>query len=343
VIPAAFADAPVAARAMHLPHLRPLNRRGTDHLMAPIRILVILFIAAALTAPAGAADVVFPTGSRMGLAPPPAMTVSKNFFGFEDRDNKVAIVIVPLPAEAYGEIEQSISSESLARQGLTLEGREDVTLGFGKGLLVRSRQELDHTQVHKWILVAGLPEMTAVVTAQVPDDARKTYSDETIRAALMSLSVRPTVPNNEQLSLLPFKVTELAGFRIGGLLAGRAVILTDGPPGKDPTHLITHIVVAIAPGGPTLPTDREPFARDLFTTIPNIGDVRLISAEPLRIGNQQGYQIMARAKDPTGADITVVQWLRFGSGLYMQMIGVSPSDSWLKAYARFRQVRDGID
>jgi hypothetical protein len=53
---------------------------------------------------------------------------------------------------------------------------------------------------------------------------------------------------------------------------------------------------------------------------------------------------VATAKDArTGADVTVVQWLRFGGGAYLHMIGVAPTDAWVASYARFRQVRDGIE
>lgn len=310
--------------------------------MMLIRILLLL-IAATLVSPAGAADVVFPIGSRIGLAPPPGMVRSQSFFGFEDRDNKVAIIIVPLPPEAHSEIVRSTEADALQRQGLTFEKREDLSLSFGKAALVIGRQEVENVKLHKWIVVAGTPEITVVVTAQVPDDARNAYPDDVLRASLTSLAVRPTVPVEEQLSLLPFKVTELAGFHVGGLLAGRAVMLNDAAPGTPAAFVDTHIVIAIAPGGPTLPADREPFARDVFAAIPNIGDVRFVSSEPLRIGNQQGHQIMARAKDAMGADVTVVQWLRFGGGAYMQMVGTAPTVDWLKAYARFRQVRDGIE
>jgi hypothetical protein len=53
---------------------------------------------------------------------------------------------------------------------------------------------------------------------------------------------------------------------------------------------------------------------------------------------------MATGKDnASGTDVTIVQWLRFGNGAYMQMVGVAPTDAWTQAYARFREVRDGID
>ena len=88
------------------------------------------------------------------------------------------------------------------------------------------------------------------------------------------------------------------------------------------------MVVAVAPGGPAQAGDRDGFARDVFSAIPNLKDVRIVSSEPLRMGMQQGHQIMATGKDnATGTDVTIVQWLRFGNGAYMQMVGVAPTDS----------------
>ena len=152
------------------------------------------------------------------------------------------------------------------------------------------------------------------------------------------------MPAEEQLSLLPFRVGELAQFRIGGVIPGRAVMLTDSPSDELGPDVDAHIVVAVAPGGPGQAANRDVFARDLFATIPNLKDVHINSAEPLRIGGQPGHQVMAVGKDArTGSDVNVVQWLRFGSGAYIHMIGVARSGAWIPSYARFRQVRDGID
>jgi len=311
--------------------------------MTYIRLLLLL-AALAVTAQARAADVVFPPGSRVGIAPPAGMTLSQNFFGFEDRANSVAIMIVALPAEAYADIEKTTDAETLKKQGVTFEKREELSLPTGKAFLVTGRQQVEQLKLRKWIVVASASDLTAIVTVQIPDEASSAYSDDVVRTALASIAVRASVPVEEQLSLLPFRVGELAGFRIGGLLAGRAVMLTDAPPEATGPTSDPHIVVAIAPGGPSQAADREAFARDVFSTIPNLKDVRIMSAEPLRIGGQQGHQIMAQGKDnATGGEVTIVQWLRFGGGAYMQLIGVAPKEAWTPAYARFRQVRDGIE
>ena len=120
---------------------------------------------------------------------------------------------------------------------------------------------------------------------------------------------------------------------------GQAMANPGAMRGTDP-----HLLVAVAPGSPPAADNRDAFARDVFATIPNLKDVRISTSESLRIGGLQGHQIMATAKDAaSGSDITVVQWLRFGSGGYLHLIGVAPSKDWTQAYARFRSVRDGID
>ncbi len=192
--------------------------------MAQLRWLLILLLA--LSAPARAADVVFPPGSRIGIAPPPGMTPSRSFFGFEDREHQAIIFLVPLPAKAYDEIERSTRTEVLQQKGMTVETREDLSLPAGKGVLVIARQQIDNTNLRKWFVVAEMPDLTAVATAQFPDDATSVYPDAAVRASLTSLAARATVPVDEQLGLLPFKVGELAEFRVGGIVSGRALMLT---------------------------------------------------------------------------------------------------------------------
>ena len=313
--------------------------------MVPRIILIVLALAVGAV-PAAAADVAYPPGSRIGLAPPPGMVTSKNFFGYEDAENNAAIILLALPPQAYADLDKSITADTLKQQGLTFETREDMPLSTGKAFLVLAHHEVEKVTIRKWILVAASSSLTALVTVQIPEAAQALYPDAAIRASLATLAIRNTVPVEEQLSLLPFKVGELAGFRVGGIVPGRALMLGDAATDAPGMGTITepHIFVAISPGGPVQTGDRDAFARDVFATIPNIRDVRITTSEPLRIGGQQGHQILADAKDPTGAaGLTVVQWLRFGGGAYLQMVGIARAEAWKDAYPRFRSVRDGID
>ena len=74
-------------------------------------IFRIAFVAG--VTPAEAADVVFPTGSLIGIAPPSGLKTTRRFIGFEDASNKVAITMVALPRDGYAELEKSTG---MARQ-----------------------------------------------------------------------------------------------------------------------------------------------------------------------------------------------------------------------------------
>ena len=319
--------------------------------MNRLAALFAVLVLVAFAPPALADEVVYPVGSRVGLAPPPGMTTSENFYGYEDRANQVGIVMVPLPPDAYAELERTIGPEGLEKQGLTLESREPITLSTGKAFLVIGRQEIDKVWIRKLILVASLPMATVLVTTQIPETVRDRYPDAVIRTALRSLTLRPTVPVEEQLAMVPFKVGEMAGFKVAGVIPGRAIMLgepvdeaTAAAPAPGSRPIAPHIFVAVAPGGPAQTADREAFARDVFGSVPNLKGIRVTGSESLRINNQQGHQIMATAQDATtGADLTVVQWLRFGGGAYLQLVGIARTDAWREAYQRFRSVRDGIE
>jgi hypothetical protein len=71
-------------------------------------------------------------------------------------------------------------------------------------------------------------------------------------------------------------------------------------------------------------------------------DLRIVSSESIRIGNQQGHEIVAQSKDErTGDELMVVQWLRFGTGGLLQMLGIARKDQWGDALPRMRAIRDG--
>ena len=297
-----------------------------------------------LVLPAAAADIVDPPGSRVGLTPAPGLRASTDFPGFEDRQHNVAILLSLLPSDAFAELERADSAELVKKQGAELESRETLTLPAGKGLLVIGSKDVSGTRMHTWLLAVAASDATLLVTAQIPDPAKETYPDEAVRSALTSVALRAEVPVDEQLGLLPFKLGELAGFKVGGVVPGRAVMLAD--PAKDPAvkAIEPHIIVAVEPGAPAQASGRDDFARQVFDGIPGLKDVHITASEPQRIGGQPGHEIMASAKDPaTDADVTIVQWMRFGNGGYLHLLGVAPAGDWTQAYQRFRSVRDGIE
>lgn len=378
--------------------------------------LAVLLLSLVVAMPSRAAEPAFPPGSRIGLVPPTGMVISDAFAGFADPEKNAAILIATLPAAAYSQLDKTLDTEELRKQGISLEKREPMRLDAGKGFLLTGRQVAGKERYRKWLLVLASGDITALVSVQVPE-SDTAYPNNIVRTALATLAVRQKVPEQEQLGLLPFTVGDLAGFRVDAVLPGRALVLSaaaaetpkdtskeseeapkepkeakdskeapkdtskeapkepkdakdskDGPKetskeeskapkeAKDSKEAAkdsskeaaarsfdARLLIAAAPGGPAEADDRGSFARTSFAEIGGIRDVRITMSEPLRIGGQSGYQTMAEAKDTrSGADVMVVQWLRFGSGGFLQMTGIARADAWTSTLSRLRAVRDSV-
>ncbi len=304
--------------------------------------VVLLAIWAALASlSAAGAEPAFPPGSQVGLEPPAGLKPSTQFSGFEDSERKAAITILDLPGRAYAEIERTVFAQN--QSGLADAKRESFPFANGVGILITGRASENGVTVHRWSLLAtaaggAVADLTTLINVAVPEPAIAVYSDAGIRKALASVTFRP-IPIQEQLGMMPFKLNELAGFRIMRVLREGAVILTDGP--SDDLDTQPYVIVSVGRGGPAAPGDPGRFARDLLASAP-LRNVSIQSSEPMRIGGQPGYEIRAQASTLAGNPLLLAQWVRFGSGGFLRVVAVARKDDWNMLFTRFRAVRDGI-
>jgi hypothetical protein len=308
------------------------------------RFIVLMVALCFSAAPVKAADPVFPVGSRIGLVPPPGLVPSRTFEGFEDADKKVAIVVLELAPAAYADIEKQFDPEALKAQGTEVDLRESITLKDGHGFIVKARQVMAGTKLRKFILIAATGDLTTLISAQVPEAAAAAYPDDVIRAALITVAIRAAVPAAEQLSILPFKIKDLAGFRLVRAAANGVALLTDGPKNAIELNEQPLLLINLGPGAPDQPEERHSFARRAIATTPGVKDMQITRAEPLRIAGQPGEEIFVEAKDAkSGTALRVAQWLRFGSGGFVRLLCMTRTDTWDQMFPRFRAVRDGIE
>jgi hypothetical protein len=300
----------------------------------------VAFIALAFVN-AAAAEPVFPPGQRIGMEPPAGLVLSKRFPGFEDPDHKAAITLLDLPGRAYMDLQKSVFDKTAG--GIAIDKREMFGFASGVGILATGHGEEAGVKVHKWLLLANVSNdkvgvLAMLVNVEVPDSALSLYPDKAIRAALKTVAFRAT-PLAERLNMLPFKLGDLAGFRVVQALPS-GVILIDGP-GED-MNKQSYMILAVGTGAPDDSTARARFARDMLAGAP-VHDLEVTSAETMRISSWPGNEIRAKAKGLDGAAINLVQWLRFGGGGFMRIIAVAHPNEWDKMFTRFRTVRDGID
>ncbi|SMX62033.1 conserved protein of unknown function (C-terminal fragment) [Bradyrhizobium sp. ORS 285] len=180
------------------------------------------------------------------------------------------------------------------------------------------------------------------VAVQVPEAASKIYTDDAVRQMFASAVVRKDVPVDEQLSLMPFKVTDFSGFKTTRMLGPGALILADGDEEKG-FEAAPFVVIGLIAGVAPEAGDRGRVAQQAATTIPGVREARITMSEPIRIDGMPAYE--TRVEATSGKDntpVTVVQWLRFGGPSTLRIIGSAPRDQWSAAFPRFRAVRDGI-
>jgi hypothetical protein len=310
------------------------------------RLLTLLAVvpAALAVAPAHAAEALFPTGSLIGFVPPPGFNVSKHFPGFENSDGG-SMVLLTLPPQAYAEIEKSMTPEAFKAQGITEEKRENLALPDGKGVLVTGSEQENGQKFRKWMFLGSIPAAIGIAAVRIPDEAIKSDSDDAIKTSLLTMTARPLVPIEEQLTLVPFKLGEMSGMRPVRILGGTGVFLTDGPKDSPAVADQPVFVISIGQGGPEQASERVNFARNLFTGLADFKDVHIVSGDMLRLGGGSlpTHELQAEAKDvQTDTPMKIVQWVRFGPGAFVRMVGVARADTWSKEFPRFRAVRDGI-
>ena len=312
--------------------------RGLTGFSAAIAIAALT--AGAFSLRAAAADPSFALGSRVGLVTPPGLAPAKTFSGFEDVEKGVKVVAAELPEGAYAAVETALTQKNQPPG----KRPEKFETALGPAYLSRETAQLSGESAEQFAMMARAGKATAFVTVQVPKSAAATYSEAAVKQMLASIALRPEVPVSEQLSLLPFELKSLGNFKTVRTLApGQTILLTDGE-GDDTLDNPVSIIISVARGGPAAQDDRDRFARQLMDGLPGLKSGRVTNSEPMRIGGSQGYETRMEAVMAKGdADITLVQWLRFGAGAYIRMIGMAPKEKWAEVFPRLRAVRDGIE
>jgi hypothetical protein len=309
--------------------------------MRPVAAFLLL-AGLAVAGAASGAEVVFLPGSRIGLAPPPDMEISQRFTGFESRLKRAVITTVEMPREAFTELSEGLTAENLKRQGITLTSRETFPVAGGEAVLVEGDQSGGSAPLRKWLLVVREPTMTAFVIGQMLGDG-ETEAGHEIREALKTIAIREPRNIQEQLSALPFRLGDLAGFRPVRIMGGNSVLLTDGP--NDVIREVEQPVLIVAQSAAVPPRDqRDVFARTALRSSNTLKELVFERSQGFRQRGSDWHEIVARAIDvPSGRPVIVTQALRFAPDHYVRVLGMVRADARDEMLSRFRAVSDAVE
>jgi hypothetical protein len=290
-----------------------------------------------------AAEPVYPPASRIGIVPPADMMVSKRFSGFESEEKAAAINFVEMPAAAYAQLVNGLSKDALKRQGLSETSRENLKLGAKTGVLIGGTMA-GPVPGRKWVMAVKDEDLTALVIAQVRG-GQEGYSEAQMREALKSIALRGPVSIEEQISALPFRLGDKAGFRPVRVMAGNSVLFTDGP--QDTIKAVEQpiVIMAATVNVPVPPQERRnQFAHAALNSNQILKDIKIERSESFRFKGQDWHEIVAKAVEAeSGQPIVVMQTLRFEPDRYVRMVGLTRVEQRDQNLPRFRTMIDGVD
>jgi hypothetical protein len=286
------------------------------------------------------AEPVYAPGLRVGLELAGDLTAARGISGFQDLDRQTTVTIVEVPPAGYNSMAQAMFGPAPA--GATDIAREIFSFRDGVGYLHSATVVENGVATKRWLLLtmpAGLKQdLVGLINVNVPKTASKIYSDEVVRKMLASVTVRDP-PIEEQLGLIPFKLEDLANFRVVRVMPD-SVLLVEGS--SDDVSRNPYMIVTVGRATPQQLDDRQRFSRDLLARTP-MRELTVQSAEDMRISGSPGFEVRGKAQSIHDAPISMVQWVRFTSGGFIRIVGVSPADQWDEMFGRFRAVRDGIE
>jgi hypothetical protein len=227
--------------------------------------------------------------------------------------------------------------------GMEALARETIPLPGGEGLLIGARQSENGVTMRKWALLARTADMTVILVATLPDAAKDSYPDAALRSALGSVIVRPKLPPEEMLAILPYRLSDLGGFRLLRASPAGTAVLTLGPADTTLPAEQPYFTIALRAAEPPQAAERDRFALRALTAFAGRPDLRVVNAGPVRVGGELGHEIVAESRDlRTGDELMLVQWLRFGVSGFVQMFGTARKDQWSAVLPRMRMLRDGF-
>lgn len=302
--------------------------------------LILAAVAVLALTPARAADAVFPPGVRVGLVPLEGLAAAKGFPGFESADQSVRVMVAELPADAYGEVDAAMKAGA-AGAGATRP--QPIETAAGAAYFTAETAQDGGAAMRRYSMILRGEGFSGYVAMQVPD-AAKAYPEDAVRRMFATAATRSEVPTDEQLALLPFKVTELGDFKVVRSLAPGAVILLADDDGSEGVEGSPFMVIGLMNAAAANPDDRGRLAEQAARAIPGLRDGRITMSEPIRIDGAPGFETRIDATSgKNDTPVRVVQWLRFGAtNTVLRIIGSASQGAWPAAFPRFRTVRDGI-
>ena len=158
-----------------------------------------------------------------------------------------------LPPEAYDEVMKAFKANPAGTSGIKPESIETAA---GTAYYTAENAKNGATSVRRYSMILPGGAFSGYVAVQVPENASKIYTDDAVRQMFASAVVRKEVPVEEQLGLMPFKISELGDFKnVRTLAPSAAILLADGEENSG-FEAAPFMVIGLMGSAPAQPEDR---------------------------------------------------------------------------------------
>ncbi len=270
------------------------------------------------------------------IVPEPAgFERSSRFHGFQQASTGASVMLTVVPGP-FAEVSRSFNAESLAKQGMQLEEKSDLTVQDAPGYLLRVRQSAYGQMYVKWVLVFGDAQRTSMVTASVPTQ----YADDLAEEVQRVLGgVRAITLVADAVKDLPFTLQPAKGLVPVRQMTSVGKMLAFTKDGRMPVASPSDPLFIAAPslGRPPVDDRREFSVQRLYSLAhTDIDSVTFI--QEILVDGLPGYEILAAATDQrSGTPLAVYQATLFqDGGGYVLMVGIVGREESTEHLLRFK-------
>ena len=314
--------------------------KGQRSLLPAATLVISLLFLQVSALQARAQESVAVPGTQVTMPAPEGFSLSQRFAGFEDTATGASIVVMELPADAFGELRTGLTADALAGRGITQSERREESVGGLPAVLISGTQVAGNLTFQKRLLVVG-GSVTALLTATVPQGYATPERLAQVEQSLLSarFSERSVGGRGE----LPFAFQEVAGFRFERTTGGSAALLVeDGDTDSNDQPAIFIIVNSLSPSCAQFAGQEEAFGRRMLGEIQDFTVDEVVSDRNVVYGGFRGIEHVARGASSSGQAIMVVQTFLFDGCHYVRSIGMVPQVEGQSYVERFRELAQTV-
>jgi hypothetical protein len=256
-------------------------------------------------------------GTGVTLAVPAGFNASRDFPGIGRAADLSSVMVTELDVP-LAIARDAFSPEAMARRDIEVASTTPIVVDGHQTSLIAATQKIGSMAFRKWFVLLGNDERSVLLTATTPVNLEAQHRDTLVRvlesARWSQGSEAAAAPH-----ALSFQVREAAPLRIVRSAEDSIVL-------SDPAAVKGHVPPLVAVGASQAHVDvgdLATFAKTRLDETVSIHEIAVESQGPRALGELQGYQIAARAKDAeSGRAVRVQQILASDGTRYYLVQGI---------------------